>query len=176
MKKILTIAGSNSKKSINKQLVNYVATHLENIEQIPIDLNDYEMPLFGVDIEAEKGFPENAIKLNEIFNQADGFIVSLAEHNGSYTVAFKNVLDWLSRVNNKVWRNKPMLLLATSPGARGGITVLSLAKTYFPYLDATIIADYALPSFYDNFSDGKIVNQEINKIMATKIHLFNTKI
>ncbi|HIO27796.1 MAG TPA: NADPH-dependent FMN reductase, partial [Flavobacteriaceae bacterium] len=51
MKKILAFAGSNSKNSINKKLLNYVVGRIENYEVKVLELNDYEFPMFGVDHE-----------------------------------------------------------------------------------------------------------------------------
>tara|TARA_R110001583_G_C5632827_1_gene407187 strand:+ start:1164 stop:1694 length:531 start_codon:yes stop_codon:yes gene_type:complete len=161
MKKIITIGASTSKKSINKILAEYTGQLITDINLIKIDLNEYEMPLFSVDFESEHGSPKGAIELNDIFNEADGFIVSLAEHNGAYSSGFKNTFDWISRINGKVWRDKPMLLLATSPGARGGQTVLDIALGRFPYMGAKIIGNMSLPSFFDNFKDGELVNKEL---------------
>ena len=64
----------------------------------------------------------------------------------------------MSRIDGKLWSDKPMLLMATSPGARGGATVLEIAKGRFPYMGGNIVADFSLPSFDDNFSGGKIAN------------------
>lgn len=172
MKKIITIAGSNSQKSINKSLLSYTASLLENVEIIPIDLNDYVLPMYGVDFEAENGIPTAVKRLDESLNKADGFIISLAEHNGSYTVVFKNTIDWLSRVNVNIWREKPMLLMATSPGGRGGATVLQSAKANFPYLGGTITADFSLPSFHNNFSENKISDDKLQEELSRKIQLF----
>ena len=172
MKKIVTIAGSSSKKSINMALATYAANKLKNVEIITVDLNKYEMPLYNIDIETEYGIPQPAIKLDAIFEYSDGIIISLAEHNGSYTAAFKNVLDWVSRINQKVWKNKPMLLMSTSPGSRGGITVLQSAKSYFPFMGGNIISDFSLPSFYDNFSESKITNQKLEDELINKVNLF----
>ena len=157
-KNIVTIGGSNSKKSINKKLAEYVGGLVNDIELTKIDLNDFSMPQFSIDIENEEGFSEGVTNLNTIIEKADGFIISLAEHNGSYSVAFKNALDWLSRINGKVWRNKPVLLLATSPGERGGQTVLDIALGRFPYMGATIIGSMSFPSFFDNFKENDVVN------------------
>lgn len=176
MKKIITIAGSNSQKSINKSLLSYTSSLIENTEIISIDLNDYILPIYGVDYEAENGIPSAIKRLNEIFDTADGFMVSLAEHNGSYAAAFKNTIDWLSRANMKVWREKPMLLMATSPGGRGGATVLQSAKAYFPFLGGDVIADFSLPNFYDNFSDAEISNQELKKELNMKVQLFEEQL
>lgn len=170
MKKIITLAGSNSKNSINKQLAEYTGELLQNIELVKIDLNDFEMPMFSIDIENEIGFSESTQQLNAIFDSADGFVVSLAEHNGAYAAVFKNIYDWLSRMEANVWRNKPMLLLSSSPGGRGGQTVLEIAKEKFPRMGANIIGSMSLPSFYDNFKEGKIVNKkfetDLNKIVS----------
>ncbi len=176
MKKIIAIGGSNSKKSINKTLATYAANQIKDTEIVVIDLNDFNLPQYGIDLETEKGIPEDANRLNEMIASADGLVVSLAEHNGSYATAFKNAYDWLSRINQKVWKNKPMLLMATSPGGRGGATVLQGAKTSFPYMGANIIADFSLPSFYDNFSENKISNEELSTELDGKIRLFEKAI
>ena len=57
MKKIIAFAGSNSKQSINKQLATYAASLVENVEVTVLDLNDFELPLYGMDYENEHGIP-----------------------------------------------------------------------------------------------------------------------
>jgi NAD(P)H-dependent FMN reductase len=161
MKNIVTIGGSNSKNSINKVLAEYVGNLVQNVNLIKVDLNDYKMPLFSVDEEAENGFSEGLLALNEIIENADGFVISLAEHNGAYSVAFKNAFDWLSRINSEVWRKKPMLLMATSPGARGGQTMLDIAAGRFPYMGAQIVGSLSFPSFFENFKNEEITNKEL---------------
>ena len=161
MKNIITIGASTSKQSINKVLAEYAGDLLKNVELTKVDLNEYTMPLFSVDLEAEEGFPKGAKNLNEVIENADGFIISFAEHNGAYSAAFKNAFDWLSRIEGKVWRDKPMLLLASSPGARGGQTVLDIALGRFPYMGGNIIGNMSFPSFYDNFKEGEIVNEDL---------------
>lgn len=172
MKRIVTIAGTNSQKSINRNLLSYTASLLENVELVHVDLNDYLVPIYGVDYEAENGIPSKVIELDQILNTADGFLIALAEHNGTYTAVFKNILDWLSRTNIKVWRDKPTLLLSTSPGGRGGITVLQAAVNYFSYLGANVIANFSLPSFFDNFTEDGISNADLKEALIKKVKLF----
>ncbi len=174
MKKIVTIAGSNSQKSINKSLLTYTSSLLEHVEIIPIDLNDFVLPIYGVDFEAENGIPTSIKRLDELFHSADGFILSLAEHNGSYAAAFKNIMDWLSRVNMKIWKEKPMLLMSTSPGGRGGATVLQSASTYFPFMGASITDTFSLPSFHNNFNNGEITDESLKKDIHAKVDNFQT--
>lgn len=172
MKKIIAFAGSNSKKSINKQLVTYASGLLDEAEVSVLDLNDYPLPIYGIDKEMEEGIPENAAKFLEKIKEADGIAVSLAEHNGNFTVAFKNIIDWMSRIEQKVWYNKPMLLLSTSPGGRGGASSMAIAKNGFPHMGANVIADFSLPKFYDNFNDGRVVNEEFNKKIKEAVATF----
>lgn len=176
MKTIVAIGGSNSSVSINKQLAIYAASQVAGAEVVSIDLNTFSMPLYGIDEENTNGIPENAIKLNEIINSSDGIVLSLAEHNGAYTAAFKSMYDWLSRIDKKVWKDKPMLLMATSPGGRGGQTVLGIAKAGFPFLGGNIIADFSLPFFNKNFTKEGIIDVELNKELDNKIDLLSQAI
>ncbi|WP_459209283.1 NADPH-dependent FMN reductase [Aquimarina rhabdastrellae] len=177
MKKIIALGGSNSKESINKKLALYTAQQLVDVEVLSIDLKEYELPLYSIDRENEEGVPELALQLNQIFKEADGFVVSLAEHNGSYSVGFKNTFDWLSRIEKEVWKGKPMFLMATSPGARGGQTVLETAKMSFPHLGAKIAASFSLPQFFTNFSDESGIQEEdLKQSFDKQLALFKNEI
>lgn len=172
MKKIIAFAGTNSKQSINKQLATYAANQLKDAEVSTLDLNDFELPLYGIDLEMESGIPENAHRFLETIKSSDGIVLSLAEHNGVYSAVFKNLIDWMSRIENKLFANTPMLLMATSPGGRGGMTVLELGKTTLPFMGANIVADFSLPSFGQNFSDDGIIDDELNKKFKFSIDEF----
>ncbi|MBW4360101.1 NADPH-dependent FMN reductase [Flavobacterium taihuense] len=172
--KIIAFAGSPSKKSINKKLVTYAAGLFENGQVEVLDLNDYEMPLFSVDKEEVIGQHPLAKAFLEKIATADFLVVSLAENNGNYSAAFKNTLDWCSRINGKIFQDKPMLLMATSPGARGGASVLEIAKSNFPRFTADIKAVFSLPSFNDNFDIkvNVISNSELDKQLQEIIKTF----
>lgn len=172
MKKIITFAGSNSKVSINKQLAIYAANLVEHVEVSILDLNDFELPVYGIDLENDKGIPDNAHKFLEAIKSTDGIVLSLAEHNGAYATVFKNIFDWMSRIDGKLWSEKPMLLMASSPGGRGGAAVLEIAKGRFPYMGGNIVADFSLPSFFDNFKDGKVVNEALDSDLKAKVKMF----
>lgn len=172
MKKIIALGGSNSKNSINKTLASYAANQVAGAEVQVIDLNDFELPLYGVDLEEASGIPENATKLSGVIEASDGIVLSLAEHNGSFSAAFKNAVDWISRLDAKLWKNKPMLLLATSPGGRGGSSVLESAQQLYPHQGANVIAAFSLPSFYDHFSDGNITESKLNDDLNEKVKQF----
>lgn len=176
MKKVIAFAASSSKNSINKQLVNYATSKLTVASTEVLDLNDYSLPVFSVDLEKESGFPENALAFSKKIEESKGIILSLAEHNGSYTAVFKNLFDWLSRIEVKTWRNKPMLLLSTSPGGRGGKNVMQAAQTRFPIHDSNIIESFSLPYFSDNFSEGEIVNDSLKSDFIKAISTFEKEL
>ncbi|MBA3683243.1 MAG: NAD(P)H-dependent oxidoreductase [Bacteroidetes bacterium] len=160
--KIVAFGGSNSKESINKQLATYAASQFKNAEVEVIDLNDYELPLFGVDIEKTLGKPKLAQDFLDKMKSADLLVVSMAENNRNYSAAFKNITDWASRITEKIFAEKPMLLMTTSTGARGGASVLEISEKYFPRFGAKILKTFSLPSFEQNFKDGKITNDDLN--------------
>jgi NAD(P)H-dependent FMN reductase len=176
MKKIIAFAGTNSKESINKKLAMYASSLVNNVSINILDLNDFEMPLYGIDLEKEKGIPENVHKFLDLIKASDGIILSLAEHNGAYSTAFKNVFDWISRIDGKLWSNKPMLLMATSPGARGGASVLGIAKSRFPFMGGNIVSEFSLPNFGENFKENKIVNSELHSSLLKAITEFQNKL
>ncbi|OJJ20344.1 NADPH-dependent FMN reductase [marine bacterium AO1-C] len=161
MKKILAIGASSSTQSINQQWATYVAQQVKDATVNTLDLNDYEMPLYSIDREKEGGIPALAQAFKTQIEESDAIVLSLAEHNGTYTAAFKNVLDWASRLEGKLWANKPMFLMATSPGGRGGKTVLELAKNYLPFMGANVVSSFSLPSFYNNFNQDEGVTDAI---------------
>ncbi|MBS7253100.1 NADPH-dependent FMN reductase [Flavobacterium branchiicola] len=163
--KIIAFGGSNSKQSINKRLATYAAGLFENADVEVLDLNDYAMPVFSVDLEKEVGQHKMAQSFLDKLKEADILVVSMAENNGNYSVAFKNVFDWSSRIEKDVFQHRPMLLLATSPGGRGGASVLGIAQNLFPRYGAEIKGTFSLPSFGANFdlTDNKISNVELDK-------------
>lgn len=169
MKKVIVLGASNSKQSINKQLASYAGSFLKDVTVEVLDLNNYALPIYSIDLEEEEGIHPEAVKFNNDLQSADAYIVSFAEHNGSYTAAFKNAYDWASRINQKVWGDKPTLLLATSPGARGGASVLATAKAGFPYMGAAVVGDLAVPSFYDNFNSGGVGNGKLKEELIAQV-------
>lgn len=163
-KKILAFGASSSKKSINKQLATYTANLFKNAKVDLLDLNDFEMPIYSIDKEKEDGIPQLAHDLYEKIGASDLIVISFAEHNGAYSSAFKNIFDWMSRINGKTFQEKPVLLLATSPGARGGSSVLEIAIKRFPFQGAIVKGSFSLPSFNDNFDAEKgITNEDLKK-------------
>jgi chromate reductase len=175
--KIVTFGASTSSKSINKQLAKYagsLATEAQaNVKVEVLDLNDFELPLFSQDKEAELGQPEAAKAFFNKLGESDAIIISFAEHNGSYSAAYKNLFDWTSRIDQKLFQSKPMLLLATSPGPGGAASVLAAALGSAPYFAGDVKASLSVPSFFDNFDmeNTKLTNDELHQKLTAAVKL-----
>lgn len=171
--KILTFGASNSRKSINKQFAVWAANQIKNANTNILDLNDFEMPIYSIDRENESGIPQQAREFKQKIKESDGILISLAEHNGAYTTAFKNIFDWITRIEKNPWDNKPMLLLATAPGIRGGKSVLEIAYARFKRMNDNEIFTFSLPEFGKNFSNEiGITNSELNLSFKSELDKF----
>ncbi len=172
-KKIVAFGASTSSRSINRKLANYAAHLIENAEVNLLDLNDFEMPIFSIDREEASGIPQLAHDFKAHLRASDGIVISFAEHNGAYAAAFKNIMDWISRAGKDVWESKPMLLMATSPGGRGGATVLDIAVNKFKFMNQNTIASFSLPSFQQNFSEADgITDEALKAALMEQINIF----
>ena len=168
--KILAFAGSNSTVSINKKLVTFASSFFQNDEVEILDLNDFEMPIYKREIELENGIPQKALDFAEKIDACDLILLSTPENNGNFSAVFKNLMDWMSRIRGrKIFGGKPMFLMATSDGGRGGASVLEIAEKRFPYDGAEVLEVFSLPKFSEYFDAEKgIINEEKLKELKEK--------
>lgn len=78
-------------------------------------------------------------------------IISFAEHNGSYSAAYKNLFDWASRIDQKVFQDKPTVFLATSPGPGDAGSVLASAKGPDRFFGVDLKGAVSVVNFHDIF-------------------------
>ena len=174
MKKILAISGSMSRESINTLLVEFTARQITDAEVEIVKLSEFESPLYSKEREMESGIPSSILALRAKFDAADAFILSTPEYNGSIPGGLKNTLDWISRTEGKIFQEKPVLLMAASPGGRGGKSVLDHLLAVVPYWGAKLSGTFSLPSFQQNLIDGVMsqelraeLNRELDKFIAS---------
>ena len=173
MKKIVAFGASSSKKSINKDFATFVASQVKDVDVLVLDLNDFEMPIYSIDYENDNGIPKKAFNFKEKLKSANGIVISFAEHNGVYTAAFKNIFDWISRIEKVVWFNKPMFLLSTSDGDRGAKTVLQIAYNRMSFGNPHKIPTFSLPNFKKNFDKNNgILDIDLNDEFQNALKVF----
>jgi len=148
---ILGFAGSNSSTSINYKLVRYTASLIKDREVRLMDMANCPFPMYCEDYEKEKGFSNSLVELKNDLQAAEGIIISVNEHNGNPSAYFKNLIDWLSRVDRDFIKEKKVLLMATSGGKRGAIGSLEVSEKMLSRFGAQITDTFSLPGFNDNF-------------------------
>jgi NAD(P)H-dependent FMN reductase len=151
MKPIIAFAGSNSPHSINHQLLKAALRSLPARSVRLLSLTDFPAPIYGPCLEAEGQVPAPIRHLHAIFRQAAGFMIASPEHNGLPPAFFKNTLDWLSRIEPKIFGDKPMLLLSTSPGQNGGASNLRILAELMPQWGGQVVDRYSLPAFHHHY-------------------------
>jgi len=156
MKKLLVFAATNSKRSINKQLLTAATKGLSDTDVELLDLNDYPLPIYSIDLEEESGIPLAAQTLYKKIGSADAVMISFAEHNGSYAAVYKNIFDWMSRIERSVFQDRRIVYLATSPGPGGAVNVLQSAVNSAPFFAADLVGSHSIPNFFDNFDSANV--------------------
>ena len=175
MKKILAFSGSNHSQSIHQNLINITANKVVKNEVTIIDLNDFPLPIYSIDIE-NQGIPKEVIELRKIMIEHDALIVASPEHNGSMPAFLKNVIDWLSRATQPGQpffgeSRKPVLLLSTSPGQSGGATNIKTMSELMPWWGGDVKGTYSLGSYHEKLIDGQF-NSATDKELTETVNAF----
>jgi len=173
--KILCLAGSLRKDSLNKKMVKAAMAAAEEAgaECTFIDLKDYPMPIYDGDIEAESGIPENAKKLKKIMKEHQGLLIASPEYNSSISAALKNFIDWTSRPEPgekslECYTGKVAGIMACSPGALGGLRGLVTLRSILGNISVIVVPEqHALSQANEAFSpDGKLKDEKNQKAVA----------
>ena len=155
MATILAFAGSNSTVSINFQLVKYTTSLIADHKIQLLNMAHYPFPMYGMDYEREHGFSNSLVELKDDIQNAAGVVISVNEHNSNPSAYFKNLIDWLSRLERKFLLDKSVFLMSTSGGKRGGATALEITEKTLPRFGTKEIVTFSLPNFNDNFDREK---------------------
>jgi NAD(P)H-dependent FMN reductase len=177
MAALLAMAGSNSATSINLKLVKYTAGLISGKEVQLLNMANYPFPMYSEDNERKEGFSNSLVELRNDIMKAKGVIISVNEHNSNPSAYFKNVLDWLSRLERKFLEDTEVLLMSTSPGKRGGQGSLEIIEKLLPRFGANVCATYSLPSFHQNFDEQKgILDEDLSAGHRKALNEFLSKI
>jgi len=158
--KLLAFGASNHSASINDTLARFAAARFKavvqpNVDISHLDLNAFEMPIYSIDRERVDGIHPKAQSLFGIIGSVDALIISYPEYNGSYTSAWKNVHDWMSRIDMAIYQNKPLLALSATPGPRAGAGVLSAVEGSAPFFGADLRGTLGIGVWSEAFDNDK---------------------
>ena len=175
--KIVAFAGSLRTASFNKKLLALAAdaARAAGAEVTVVDLRDLALPLFDQDLEDASGLPEGAKKLKALLRASDGFLIASPEYNSSITAALKNAIDWASRAETDdepplvAYKGKVAALMATSPGALGGLRGLVTLRSILGNIGVLVLPDQvAIPTAHEAFDEsGKLKDERKAKQVAS---------
>jgi NAD(P)H-dependent FMN reductase len=162
--KTLAFAASNHSQSINRALVGYAADRLTAVHPDAViefvDINNYEMPIYSPDREREGGIHPLAQDFFGKIGAAHALLVSFAEYNGYVTAAWKNIYDWMSRIDAKVWQDKPIVILAATPGPRAGANVLQTQEFTAPFFGMDVKGKHGVGKWTEAWNGTTLTRDE----------------
>src|SRR5579872_2790914 len=115
--KVLGIAGSLRAGSYNK-LALHAALELKPAN-MDIEIADIAgIPLYNEDVKVQ-GFPAAVQELGERIRAADALLICTPEYNYSMPGVLKNAIDWVSRLPDQPFNDKPAAIMGASTGRLG---------------------------------------------------------
>ena len=117
---VLVICGSLRKGSYNAALARMAPKlappGLSFHDAPPFDT----MPIYNHDIQHSSGFPAPAVAWADAIRAADAILFVSPEYNWSIPGGLKNAIDWVSRMKDQPFKDKPVALQSVSPALLGG--------------------------------------------------------
>jgi chromate reductase len=135
MTHVLTICGSLRKGSYNRALMNA----LPGLAPAGMTFSEAPsfrgFPLYDADLQAA-GIPADVTALADAIRTADGVIIVSPEYNWSIPGALKNALDWVSRLKDQPFKDKPVALQSATGGPLGGARMQYHLRMTLMFLNA----------------------------------------
>ncbi len=133
---IVTICGSLRKGSFNRMLMNalpaFAPSGMKLKEAPPFD----GLPLYNADLHADGKFPALVTTLADGIRASDGVIIVTPEYNYTIPGALKNAVDWVSRLKDQPFKEKPVAIQSASGGPLGGARMQYHVRTMLVFLGA----------------------------------------
>ena len=79
-----------------------------------------KIPIYNFDIQNSTGFPTEVNTWADAIRSADAVIIVSPEYNWSIPGGLKNAIDWVSRMKDQPFKDKPVVLQSCAGGILGG--------------------------------------------------------
>ena len=153
--KILVIPGSLRSGSHNAKLAAVAASEfaLAGAEVTRISLADFPLPIYDGDLLTKSGVPKHAVNLKRMMSAHHGVLIVSPEYNSSVPPLVKNVIDWVSRVQDphetrgQVFRERAFAIAAASESRLGGTRCLAALRLILTACHALVIPNQLALSF-----------------------------
>lgn len=138
MLNVVSICGSLRKGSYNAALARLLPSLAPADMKIVSAPSFANFPLYNADLQNEKGFPDDVVALADAVRGADGVIIVSPEYNWSIPGGLKNAIDWLSRLKEQPFKDKPVALQSASTGLLGGSRMQYHLRQSLVFVDALL--------------------------------------
>ena len=133
---VVSICGSLRKGSYNRIVMNTLQGFAPDGMRVAEAPSFAEFPLYNADIQNSTGFPAPVQTMAEAIRAADGVIFVSPEYNYGIPVGLKNAIDWVSRLPDQPFANKPIAMISASAGILGGGRMQYDLRRCMIFLDA----------------------------------------
>jgi chromate reductase, NAD(P)H dehydrogenase (quinone) len=117
--KVITICGSLRKGSYNAALAHMAIKLAPPGMSVSPSPPIGDIPLYNFDVQSA-GFPAAVNDLAAAIKAADGVLFCSPEYNWSIPGVLKNAIDWVSRVKDQPFAEKPVAFQSAAGGLLGG--------------------------------------------------------
>jgi chromate reductase len=135
-----------------------------------------DMPLYNADVQAQ-GFPKPVTGMADAIRRADGVIFCSPEYNYSVPGVLKNAIDWLSRLPDQPFKNKPVLIQSASQGVFGGARMQYHLRQVMVFVEALVFnKPEVMVAQAQNKVDGelKLTDQATRDFIKVQLAAFET--
>jgi chromate reductase len=135
--KILGLCGSLRAQSFNLAALKAAGELMP--EGMQLDIGSIrELPLYDADLQAQ-GFPAPVTALVQRVREADAVLIASPEYNFSVPGVLKNAIDWISRVDDQPFNDKPVAILGASLGMLGTARMQYDLRKIMLFLNAHVL-------------------------------------
>ena len=131
-----------------------------------------QLPFYSSD-EQDKGWPPGLRELGDAVTQADAVLIACPEYNFSIPGAFKNALDWLSRLPSQPFKNKPVALFGVAPGPVGTARMQYELRRVLHYLEARVLSrpEIFIGNSGTKFNgEGRLIDETALQLIRDQMH------
>ena len=154
--KVLVICGSLRKGSYNAAVARALPK-LAPPELTFVDAPSYAgFPLYNDDVRVASGAPADVEAFAAAIRAADGVIIVSPEFNWSIPGPLKNAIDWVSKLKDVPFKDKPVALQSASTGQVGGARMQYHLRMTLQSIDAQL---FGRPEVFVNFAAKKVDEQ-----------------
>jgi len=165
---VLVICGSLRKGSYNAALARMLPALAPSGLSLRFAQSFADFPLYDADIQTASGFPAQVNAWAEAIRAADALIIVSPEYNWSIPGGLKNAIDWVSRMKDQPFKDKPVALQSAAGGILGGSRAQYHLRQCLTSIDAIV---FGRPEVIVTFAPQKFDEKTLELKDATAIDL-----